>query len=280
MQETDVGRVFAAVAPETVPTVGGLPERARALGRRQRRRRAAMTGGGAGLALAGVVGAVVTLGGFGAGRAESASPGPGWQSNAGPNPGPTHGAPSPPPSAPTSAPTSAPPSTLTPANGLPPGTDQATDDPGADAKVLAAIKAALPAGDRDKPTLYRAASTPKNGYGAEYNWGPRSQETVFDISVGPIAPVLPGETPTMCQADLKHCTIGNATLHGNPVVWQYYYGSLSNPTLNIYDYKAMVGYLLSPTGPNASRLPGLAELKDVGLNEQVASALLAAWKRQ
>lgn len=275
MEETDVGRVLAAAAPDTVPAVAGLPERARALGRRRRRRRAALTTGGTGLALAGVVGAVVAFGGFGGGgQPVRATSSPGHQQTDG---GP--GVPVPKPSTPVpTAPASSPGAPTGLPTGSKPVLPSSSDDPAADAKVLTAIKAALPAKDRNKPTLYRAAAD-QNGYGAEYNWGPRSQESVLGVSVGLISPVLPGGTPTMCQSDIQHCTVGTATLHGDPVTWQYYYGSLSSPTLNIYDYKAMVGYLLAPTGPDPSRLPGLTELKDVGLNEQVASALLAAWPR-
>jgi hypothetical protein len=273
MEETDVGRLFAAVAPETVPTVGGLPERARALGHRQRRRRAVMSGGGTALALAGVVGAVVTLGGFGSGSGQPApaSAGPGRQSNAGPGPGVAAVTPSPPPSP------SATPFTLTPSplKSPPPGFEQPTDDPVADAHVLAAIKAALPAADRDKPMLERAAETAKTGYGAEYSWGPRSQEMTFSASVARLSTV--SGTPSMCQADAKHCSSGAATLHGNPVTWEYYNGSLSSPGLNVYDQKAKVNYYFSVTGPDATHFPGLAELKDIALNDQVASALLAAW---
>ncbi|ACU69699.1 hypothetical protein Caci_0764 [Catenulispora acidiphila DSM 44928] len=281
MEETDVGRVLAAAAPDTVPTVAGLPERARALGRRRRRRRAALTTGGTGLALAGVVGAVVALGGFGGGgQPVRATSSPGHRHTDG---GP--GVPVPKPSTP--MPTSPVPTTPASSSGAPTGSPtpskpvlpSASDDPAADAKVLTAIKAALPAKDRDKPTLYRAAGE-QNGYGAEYNWGPRSQESTLGVSVGSISPVLPGSDPTMCQSDTAHCTFGNATLHGDPVVWQYYYGSLSSPSLNIYDYKAMIGYLITADAPNASHLPDMTEMKDIGLNEQVASALLAAWPRQ
>lgn len=264
MEETDVGRVLAAVVPETVPPVAGLADRARAAGRRQRRRRAAMTGGGAGIALAGVVGAVIGLGGFGGSDGHGGGQGPLVSSRPIATPS-------------TSAPTStAPTSPAAPTATKPTlAKGQAIHDPAADAKVTAAVKAALPAKYRDGLKLYRADGT-STGYGAEYNM---SQDRVLDVTVGSITPELPGGTPTMCQADVKHCTVGQATLHGDPVTWQYYYGNPSNPTITVYDYKTMVDYLVSATGQNPSQLPGLADLKDVGLNEQVATALLAAWPR-
>ena len=284
MEEKDVGKVFAALAPETVPTVGGMQERARALGRRQRRRRAAMTGGGAGIALAGVVGAVVTLGGFGAGDGSGAghaapvSSGSGGQAAQGSG-GMGGSAPSKPLessdgsnlSSPPTAPWSPPTSPGQPPHTFPP----LVHNPAADAEVLAAIKAALPAQDQDKPTLYRAAGTPKDSsYGAEYNWGPRSDGVTLGVSVGPLSTVK--GTPTTCQSDPAHCTTGTATLHGDPVTWEYTYGGAGGTDLIIYDDKAKINYLLAASGTDASKLPGLAELKDVGLNEQVASALLAA----
>lgn len=265
MEETDVGRLLAAAAPETVPPVGGLAERARAAGRRQRRRRTVMTGGGAGIALAGVVGAVIGIGGLGG----SGGPRGGQQPLVSSKPIATPSSSDPTSSAPSSpaAPSPTKPTKPTLAKG------QAIDDPVADAKVLAAVKAALPAKYRDTLTLYRADGMATT-YGAEFTMG---QERTFDVSVAVITPELPGGTPTQCQADIKHCTVGTATLQGHPVTWQYYYGDLSNPNINVYDYKAMVDYVVSVTGPTPSRLPGLTELKDVGLNEQVAAALLAAW---
>ncbi len=266
MEETDVGRVFAAAAPEAVPVVGNLPERARALGKRRRRQRAFMTGAGAGVTAVAVAGAVVALGGFGSGKPVSAtnvSPGgplsSSWHVTTAP------ATPSTPPSTPHSMPKSS-------YSFL-----QQTDDPVADAKVLAAVKAALPSKDGVSLRLNRA-SEDKNGYGAEFDMG----STILGVSVGSYNPNVHG-TPSMCAADPGHCTKGTATLQGHQVRWEYYSGDSSAPNLNIYDDQGGISYLVTadPADPGAksSQPPGLglAEMKGVGLNEQVAAAELAAW---
>ena len=275
MEETDVERVLAAAAPETVPTVVGLAERARTAGRRKRRQRAVMTGGGAGVALAGVVGAVAVFGGgVGAGQSARVSSDPGYRAGSAVS------------SSATATPT-APPTQTLPLLGLPPGVHIATlptptighvtDDPGADANLLAAVKAALPAADGDKVTLYRAAGS-ANGYGGEFNWGPRSQQSTLGVAVSALSTVK--GTPSLCQIDKAHCTTGTGTVHGDPVTWEYYDSTASDPGLNIYDTKAGVNYFISASGPDASHLPGLTELKDIGLNDQVATALLAGWPKK
>jgi hypothetical protein len=275
MDETDVGRVLAAAAPETVPAIGSqLLERARSSGKRRRVRRTVMTGGGAGVAVAAVVGTVAAFGGFGSGQQSqvpAASGGPlGVTSpvvhTVPPSPGATWS-----PGELTSpvgqaAPTS-------PA-GKPSGFEQPDIDPVANAKVLAAVKAALPAPDRDKLQLYRGAGQ-STGYGAEFNMG----QAVLDVSVARYVQEPPGDTPTMCASDLQHCTKGTATLHGHQVRWEYYYGDLGSPSLNVYDEQGGINYLVAASGQNKSQLPGLTEMKDVGLNEQVAATLLDAWPK-
>ena len=268
MEETDVGRLFAAVAPETVPTVGGLPERARALGHRQRRRRAVMSGGGTALALAGVVGAVVTLGGFGSGQPAKAGSGPAigpGSTGTGPVPSSDGGRSLPgmiPVSPPTGSKVFSP-----PGSGKDPSFPTASHDPVADAAVLAAIKAALPAEYAAELKLFRGAEM--NGYAAEFNMG----QAVLDVSVTHYVPGNSGGTPTTCTADASHCTEGTATLQGHQVRWTYYSGGMSGgPGLTVDDDQASVSYFFSE---EIAAPLGMAEMKGVGLNNQVAGALLA-----
>ena len=273
MEETDVGRMLAAVAPDTVPAAGDLPERVRALGKRRRARRAFVTSGGATIAVVGVFGAVAAFGGFGGGSGQQSSAEFISNTNTTPAPAPST---SPAAAVPTTPATPTTPTTPTTKHSFPPP----IQDPVADAKVTTAVKAALPAGDAAGLTLYRAAATagkgPGGGYGAEFNWGPRSSEEVFSASVGPYNPSVHG-TPTMCADDPHHCTSGTATLQGHQVRWEYYYGDQRSPSFNVYDDQAGINYLITTTGPNPSALPGLAEIKSVALNEQVAAALMAAW---
>lgn len=269
MEETDLGRVFAEAAPDTVPAVGDLSQRARALGRRRRARRAVLMSGGTGIAVAGAVGVVVSLGGAGAG------PGTG---TSGPDVRPA-GVPAtatgsarngtvpvtnPPSSAPTTARRPSMPSA------------KATDDPVADQKVLAAVKAALPSEDGAKLKLYRASGNAYSGYGAEFNMG----QTVFSVSIGRNGKEQQNGTPTMCATDSQHCTKGTATLRGHQVRWEYYYGDPATRSLNVYDDQAGLDYLVAADGQNPSQLPGLTEMRAVGLNEAVASAVVAAWPGQ
>jgi len=266
MEETDMGRVFAEAAPDTVPAVGDLSQRARALGRRRRARRAVMMSGGTGIAVAGVVGVVVSLGGAGAGsRTGTAGPDvrpagvPATATSSAQNG--TVPVTNPPSSAPTSAPHPSMPST------------KVTDDPVADQKVLAAVKAALPSGDGAKLKLYRAAGNANNGYGAEFNMG----QTVFSVSVARYGNEQKSGSPTFCASDSQHCTKGTSTLRGHQVRWEYYYGALGTRSLDVYDDLGGIDYLVTADGQNPSQLPGLTEMKGVGLNEAVASALVAAW---
>lgn len=269
MEEFDVGRVLAAAAPppEAVPRVADLPARARALGRRRRTRRAVMTGGGSGMAIAAVVGVVVAAGGFGSGSSAVA----GTQAGAGSQT--VTGSPARPTA--TTPATSAPSTPATRPSSTKPSFPKVSDDPAADAKVTAALKAALP-GEWQEMVLYRAAND-ANSYGAEYTWGQGPQEAVLDVSVGAISAHPASGTPSMCQTDPQHCTDGTATVQGHPVTWQYYHGSLSAPTFDVTDGQALVSYGLMVSGGRGAHLPGLDVMKAIGLNDQVAAALLAAW---
>jgi hypothetical protein len=258
MEETDVGRVFAAAAPDTVPVVGDLSQRARALGRRRRARRAVMMSGGAGIAVAGVVGVVVSLGGVGTGTGTGSS-GPAARPA-----GSTQNSTVPVNNPPSSAPTSAPRPSMPTAK---------IDDPVADQKVLTAVKAALPSGDGAKLKLYRAAGDAYSGYGAEFTMG----QTVLSVSVGRNGTEQQNGSPTFCATDSQHCTKGTATLRGHQARWEYYYGALGTRSLDVYDDQGGIDYLVTTDGQNTSQLPGLTEMKGVGLNEAVASALVAAW---
>lgn len=267
MEETDVGRVLAAAAPDTVPAVGDLSQRARALGRRRRARRAVMMSGGTGIAVAGVVGVVVSLGGLGSGTGSS---GPAVRPAGVPATTATTAGSAQNGTVPVrNPPSSAPPSASHPS--MP--TTESTDDPVADQKVLTAVKAALPSGDGAKLKLYRAASDAYSGYGAEFNLG----QTVFSVSVGRNGTEQQHGSPTFCATDSQHCTKGTATLRGHQVRWEYYYGALGTRSLDVYDDQGEIGYLVTADGQNTSQLPGLTEMKGVGLNEAVASALVAAW---
>ncbi|MBS2538428.1 hypothetical protein KGQ20_37335 [Catenulispora sp. NF23] len=265
MEEQDVGRVFAAAAPETVPVIGDLPGRARALGKRRRRQRAFMTGAGAGVTAVAVAGAVVALGGFGSGKPVSATdaspagpPSSSWRVTTTP-----------------ATPSTAPSTTPSTTHSMPKSSYsflQSTDNPVADEAVLTAVKAALPSKDGASLRLNRA-SEDKNGYGAEFTMG----STVLGISAGSYNPNVHG-TPSQCAADPSHCTKGTATLQERQVRWEYYYGDPSAPTLNIYDDQGGIGYLVTAyPGAQSAQPPGLAEMTGVGLNEQVAAAELAAW---
>jgi hypothetical protein len=273
MEETDVGRMLAAAAPATdaVPPVGDLAGRARSLGRRRRVQVFAARGGGAGLAVAAVAGMVVALGGFGgAGGAKDVSAGSGGGAGQASTPapgslpvGPIHGS-------------------------LPPGVNwatsptqqgqgqspvqQAVDNPAANKKVTDAVKAALPAQDAAGLSLFRGDGLPVT-YGADFHWG---QQSGLIVSVAVMDPSTAPHTPSACQTDPHHCTTGTATLRGDQVTWEYDYADPHAPSLNVYDDKGKLSYLVSFTGPTDPQPPGLDVLKGVGLNEQVADALVAA----
>jgi hypothetical protein len=61
------------------------------------------------------------------------------------------------------------------------------------------------------------------------------------------------------------------------VRWEYYFGDSHAPSLNVYDDQGALDYLIAADGQDPSQVPGMAEMKGVGLNEAVASALVAAW---
>lgn len=265
MKEFDVGRALAAAAPpsEAVPLIADLPERARALGRRRRLRRAVMTGGGTGVALAAVVGVVVAAGGSGSTGPTGTQAVPGQSSATGT---PTK----------TTATTPASPATstqsrLTVGGPSTPSFPKTIHDPAADARLTTALNAALPAKWQGE-TFFRGAGTP-GSYGAEYTWGSGQQEIVLDLSATNRTPTA-GGTPTLCQEDPHHCTTGTATLLGQQVTWQYVAGA-NAPTMTVTDSTGSISYTYMFSGGSGTQLPGLDVMKDVALNDQVASALVA-----
>ena len=275
MDETDVGRVLAAAAPapEAVPPVPDLSERARALGRRRRLRRTALTGGGAGVGMAALVGMVVALGGLGSGKAAPAAVSGGVAPAGGV---PSSGAPARPssPATPTAPASSTPsrPKALVPTKGATPSFPKASDNQTADAALTAALTAALPPKWQGEK-LFRAAGTP-GSYGAEYTWGSGLQEIVLDLSATNIAPTGGGGSPSLCQENPQQCTTGTATLLGHQVTWQYV-ATASAPTMTVTESKGPVSYSYMFSGGSGTQMPGLDVMKDVALNDQVASALVA-----
>lgn len=284
MEETDVGRMLAAAAPaaDAVPPVGDLAGRARALGRRRRVRLIAARSGGAGVAVAAVAGMVVALGGFGStGHDVSAGSGGGGQDLSADSGG-GAGRPDPVlggrPVGPAHLPPGVHPVTPPFTSHSLPASEKAVDNPAANQKVTEAVKAALPAQDAAGLSLFRGDGIAVT-YGADFHWGPQSQGSDLSVSVAAMDPSQAPHTPSACQIDPRHCTTGTATLRGHQVTWEYDNADPHSPSLNVYDDQGHISYLVSFVGPNDPQPPGPDVLKGVGLNEQVADALVAAWPK-
>jgi hypothetical protein len=260
MREDEIGKVLAAAAPNEVPVMTDLHHRARSMGRRKRMHRTVLTAGGTGVAVVAVAGAALAFGGR-AGAPNGAVPAAAGGAKTGT-------------------------STLSTAASSP------SPKGGADSGVVAAITAALPAGD----TVQKAQS-----WGGPSKFGttlivtePNGNAFRLDVVVG----VADGKgEAAQCWADAK-CTSGTAPLQGHQASWTYSVQSGGLPTskptgptsgstpqtqvgtdgegLSAVDPVGGYEVVVTASGKAVPNQPTMADLKNIGLNDKVVAVLLAA----
>jgi hypothetical protein len=263
MQEEDLGRVLTAAMPDEVPVVTDLHHRARSLGKRKRMHRTALTAGGTGVAVVAMAGMALAVGGAGqGGGSESAA----------------H------PAAVTTPSTTGAEAVTTTDAAHAAGSDAAGKH---STEVLEAVKAVLPAGDVVKQDQYTAAA----GKAVEslVVAKPGGEQFTLTVAAGPS-----DGSGASCPAGVP-CTTGTGRLRGHDAGWAFFEQfdgtaptkpARSGTTtevragtdaegLGIVDQAGGYGVVLTSTG-KAPDLPTLDQLKHVGLNDSVVTALLAA----
>jgi hypothetical protein len=261
MREDEIEKVLAAAAPQEVPAVPDMHHRARSLGRRRRMHRTMLTAGGTGVAMVAVAGAALA---FGGGRAGAPN---------GPVPAAAGGSDS-----------------TTRTTATPTGYRSLTAHGDAAAEADAAIRAALPPGYSGDTSQSWAAPSK---FGTTLKLvEPHGNQIVLNVIVG----VADGAGATAhCPADAK-CTTGTTPVHGQVASWAFSEMSKGLPTskptgsgstsearygddgevLSVLDPAGHYEIQVLVTGKAVPNLPTMADLKNIGLNDKVVAALLAA----
>jgi hypothetical protein len=258
MREDEIERVLAAAAPVEVPMVPDLHHRARATGRRRRMHRNVLTAGGTGVAVVAVAGAVLAFGGAGAGARNTTVPAAAGGSNST-----------------TTAPTG---------NRSEAALGKASD------QAEMAIRDALPPGYVLHESQPWAAPSK---YGTTLMvTAPEGNQITLTVIVGVAGG---GDDTAKCPANGK-CTTGTAPLRGHQASWAFsetYKGTpTSQPTgsgvttevrpgndgasLSVVDSVGRYTVMVTATGKAVPNMPTMADLKNIGLNDKVVAALLAA----